>query len=370
MRFAIGIGIVLGSALLAGPASAEEVLLADGNALDAKVLEVPEDAIRVTYSPKGGGTVTMDYPAARLDPPYFYGLRDQAAGQDAKAHIKLALWAVEQGMFSRGKSQVKKAAAIDPGLVKSIEEGKLPELRDVIADRILGSAERDIQAGRLEVAAGKLEIILPRLPHTEAGNKDRDVMKALEAKEDEEEAKQEAKKAAEDEAKLKEEEKKAAAERKKLLDGVWKGLKQGKKWMNEGLEEDSDSRALELLEKALGRGKEGLDDLDELVKTHAADATLVSEAQTWRRKVVAAMVRVRLHRAEIYLWRSSLNQARDEVKAAMALDPQNPDILTALSRIDDAQSDDDWGLRWRRGGAAGGGRFGGGRGGGGGGRRR
>jgi tetratricopeptide (TPR) repeat protein len=365
MRLAIGTWIVIGSALLAGSAWADEVLLADGNTLEGKVLEVREDAVKVTFSPEGGGTITMDYPAARLDPHYFYGLRDQAAGQDAKARLRLALWAVEQGMFSRAKSQVKKAAAIDPQLVKDIEEGKLPEIREGIADRILASAESDIQAGRLDRADEKLQLLLARLPDTEAGNKARDLLRSVEAKQDEEEAKQEAKKAAEDDAKLKEDEKKAAAERKKLLDGVWRGLKQGKKWMNEGLVEESDSKALEILAKALGRGREGIKELDEIVKTRAADATLVSEAETWRAKVVAAMVRVHLHRSDIYVWRGSLKQARDEVKEAMALDTNNLDAISALQRISDAQSDDTWGIRWRRGAAAPGSRFAGGRGGGG-----
>ena len=83
------------------------------------------------------------------------------------------------------------------------------------------------------------------------------------------------------------------------------------------------------------------------------------------------MVKAHVHRADIYTWRGSTNNARKEIEKARKLDPDNPDVTAAEERIADRDNQDalelSWqrnrreGMRFRGGGAVHGARGGGGR---------
>lgn len=361
------VGVALAVAA-AAPCRAEEVILNDGTVHEATVVAVEKDSVTVTFRTKtSGALVTMKVPAKRFDAHYLYGLKDKAAGDDAKAHVELAAWAVEQGMFSRARAQIMKAEALDPAYVKSLRDGKLPEFREGLAASILASAKADIEKGQYEMAEQKLEVLLSRMPDTEAGSAAREVALALEPKL----AEAEAKAAEAAKAKLAEDQKAAAEARAKKLAPIDADLAKAKKQALEGLTEDSDSKALSLLESALHKGERLLKDLDELAKGAAGDAELVKEADARRKRIHAGMVKVHLHRADIYIFRGDSKEALKEVEAARGIDPENPDIAAAAVRAERADEEFDiHEQRWRRArAAAGSGRFGGGAAGGGGRRR-
>lgn len=330
---------------LAPAARADQILMNDGSVHDAKILEVQEDGIVVDFTPRSGGTAQIKLPARRLDPHFFYALRDQSLGDDAKGRLRLALWAVEQGLFSRAKVQVQRAAELDPELVKDLQEGgRLAEIREGIATRVLDSARRDMEGGRLELAEQKLQALLARMPDTEAGSLAREVILDVEARlVEKEEADEQARLAA-----MEEEERKAAVERARLLEPVDRELRRGKEQMTQGLTEDSDSRALGLLERALSRGEAAIRLIERLERDHAEDEILMKETSERKARTLDAMVKVRLHRADIFTWRGALNQAEREVEAARAIDPASPDVAAAAKRIEDRGEDDKWGLHWQR----------------------
>ena len=72
----------------------------------------------------------------------------------------------------------------------------------------------------------------------------------------------------------------------------------------------------------------------------------------------------KLHRADLYMWRGSLPDAKKEIDAARAIDPANPAIDAAMERLLAANDDDDFDRRVRPEQRASGSRFrgGGGRG--------
>jgi tetratricopeptide (TPR) repeat protein len=322
----------------------EDVILNDGSVHRAEILAVNEDSIRVRFSPKSGGTAELVVPAAKLDPHFFYGLRDKAAGDDAKAHLKLALWAVEAGLFSRARAQVAKAAELDPQLVKDIEEGKLPEIREGIATKILESAREDAEAGRLEMAEKKLELLLARLPDTDAGTSAVEDYQALAPRLEEARAKAEQ---AERE-RLDEAARKADEERAKLFEDVDKDVAEGRKDLRAGLTEDSEQQTLVLLGRAITHGESALKRLERLAKDHPDDAVLAKKIEEYRLLITRAMVNAHLKRADVYTWRGATNDARQEIAAARELDPENPDLATAEQAVDYRESDDALGLRWQR----------------------
>lgn len=324
--------------------ASDRVILRDGSVKRGKILEVTENGVRVQFSPKGGGSAQMNVPPGRLDPHWFYNLRDSKIGNDAKGRLKLAMWAFEEGMFSRAKVQVEQAAEIDPKLVKDIREGALPDIREGIANRMLESAQGDIKDGALDRADEKLQILLARMPDTEAGTAAVDVYKALQDQIRGKEAREEQERLDQ----MAEEERKAKEERDRLLRNVDRDLDRAKRDFDNGLTEDRESRALSLLGNAIRHAGSALRRIDRLEQSHADNKFLMDDIAERRTKTIAGMVTAHLRRADIYTWRSSTSNARKEIEAARKLDPDNPAIAEAEARADQQDDQDVLDLRWTR----------------------
>jgi tetratricopeptide (TPR) repeat protein len=356
---AAAVAFVVSSAALA---LADTLITADGTVHSCEIVSVAEDGVVAKGKLKTGEAVELKIPAARLDANWFYDRRDAAIGDDAKARVRFAVWCVENDLFSRAKVQVKKAAAADPKLIEELAAGKYAEIREKIAGRILASAEADIAAGKLEPAREKVEILLGRLSDTDAGAKACETLRTLDGKQTAADAAGEA--AAQ--AKLDDAARKADAERTKLLAAVDEDYAKGKELAMDGLTEDNHGKALDLLEKALNRGEAAMKKLDAIEKDHAADADFMTAAKARRAKTLAGMVKIRIHRADLYIWRGSLPNAKKEIDAARALDPNDPSIDSAMERLLAADDDDDFDRRvhpeQRQNGSRFGGRGGGGRG--------
>lgn len=345
-----------------GARAAEDILLEDGRVVRGEILEVREDGIRAKGRPKDGGMVEMVIRADLLDAEWYYGLRDKAAGEDAKAHLKLAMWAIEKGLFSRAQVQVRRATELDPKLVKDIQEGTLPGIREGIAAKVLASSRADVKEGRFALAQRKVELILARMPDTPAGAEAADFLPEVEARV----AEKEAKDLADARAKLAEAERKAEEARDRLLGPVEETLKKGQALGSKALAEDNQPQAIEMLGQALQMGEAALDRLDSIAKQKTEDEALAGRVAELRAKITAAMIKGYLHKAEMYVWRGSLPQAKAELARVNKLDPGNTDAMALGDRIVDTETDLNDEQRWRRGGA-GDSRFGGRRGGGGGG---
>jgi len=337
--------LVLLAVLTATPALASDrVILKDGSTRKAKVLEVLESSIRVRFHPKGGGTAELIFPAERLDAHYFYGLRDEAVGDDAKGRLKLALWALNAGLFSRAKIQVEQAAKLDPKLVKDIKEGKLPEIRDGIAERILKSAEDDMKDGRLELAERKLELLLARMPDTPAGTDAAAVYKDLEdrirgrALREKEEALE----------RVAEDKRKEADERDRLFKPVERDLRRGKELLTSGLTEDSEVKSLRQIKDAISRGKRATSKMERLSKDHADNKMLMTDIADYTARTTKGMVKAYLALADIYIWRGSTNEARKQIAEARKLDPDTPELASAEARADSRDEEDNLDISWTR----------------------
>ena len=239
MRLAISSTVVFFSALLlAVPAFAmDDIIMKDGRVRRGKIISVEENGLVVKFRPAGGGSAQMLVRAEQLDPHFFYDQRSDAAGEDAKAHLKLGLWAFENGLWSRAKIAVRKATELDPKLVADIKSGQLHEIRDKIAQRILESAKKDMKDGNSARAEYKLEALLARMADTEAGAGAAELIREAQRMSEEASAKAEEEREAKMEADARAEEE----ARDKLLEPVRKDLLKGKELMTDGLTEDSES---------------------------------------------------------------------------------------------------------------------------------
>lgn len=347
-----------------GAFAAEDIFLENGTSRRGEILEVLEDGIRVKGAFKGG-QVEMVLKSDHLDAAWFYGLRDRAAGEDAKAHLKLAMWAIEKGLFSRAEAQVRRARELDPELLKDLAAGgRLVEIREGIAARILESARRDAKEGRLGLAGSKTELLLARMPDTPAGAEAADFLPEVEGMVEAKEAKARE----EERSRLAEAERKEQEERDRLLGKVEEMLKKGRAVASEALREDNHPKAVEGLGQALQIGEQALDRLASIEKGADGDGKLLAGAADLRATITAAMLKGYVHRAEMFLWRGSTAQAKEQLEKASKLVPGDPsidEVAERIARYEEDQNDDD---RWRRG-SKGDSRFGGRRGAAGGGRR-
>lgn len=362
-RFLPGLAVAGLLALAAAPAAAaEDILLEDGRVVRGEILEVREDGIRAKGRAKEGGAVEMVIRADLLDAEWYYGLRDKAAGEDARAHLKLALWAVEKGLFSRAQVQVRRATELDPKLVKDIQDGTLPGIREGIAAKVLASARADMKAGNIDRAQRKVELVLARMPDTPAGAEAADLLPEVEAKAAEKAAADQA----EARAKLAEEERKAEEARDRLLSPVEETLAKGRALASKSLTEDNAPNAIGMLGEALKMGDAALDRLESIAKQKTDDPALGARVDDLRLRITAAMIKGYLHKAEMYVWRGSLPNAKEELAKVEKLDSGNADAAGLADRIEEIEKGLNDEQRWRRGGPGGESRFRGGRGGGGG----
>ena len=353
--------VLVAAAAAPALADVQDILLDDGRVVRGEILEIRDDGLRVKGGVKSGGQAEIVIRADLLDAEWFYGIRDKAAGEDAKAHLKLAMWALDRGLFSRAQLQVRRAAAIDPKLVKDILEGKLPDIRDGIAAKILESARRDAKEGRPANAVRKVEILLARLPDTPAGAEAADYLAELETQVGEKEKKDQD----DARAKLAEAERKAQEDCDRLLTPVEETLTKGRARASAALGEDNQPKAVEMLGEALKMGDAALERLESLSKQKTDDAMFQGRVAELKTRITAAMVKGRLHRAEMFVWRGSHPQAKAEIAKVRELDPGNLDAEALETRIDESEEDTKDDRNWTRG-ARGDSRFGGRRGGGGG----
>ena len=78
------------------PAQEDAILLQDGTTLIGKVVDSSEESVRFQYETDAGETVAT-FHASDLDPHSFYNIRSQVLGNDAKAHLALARFALWSG---------------------------------------------------------------------------------------------------------------------------------------------------------------------------------------------------------------------------------------------------------------------------------
>jgi hypothetical protein len=105
MRKLLGLVAALAVTLaFASPCRADELIMSDGTSHQCEIISVDETGVVARGKMKSGDVVQLKLPISKLDPHCYYGLRDKSIGAtDGKARLQFAVWAVEQGMFSRAK---------------------------------------------------------------------------------------------------------------------------------------------------------------------------------------------------------------------------------------------------------------------------
>ncbi|MHC4953537.1 MAG: tetratricopeptide repeat protein [Planctomycetota bacterium] len=353
------IAAVLGC--LAAHAHADRlIILKGGRVFHGEVTASDAESVTVkrTDGEKEGETIKI--PVDDCDPHFFYSVRDKDIGDDAKARIELAKYAVEEEMFSRAKAQMSRARADDPKVVEDFMKNDFPRIKEGLADKLLKAGERALKRGSTKNAKKYASAVLTKFADTKAVPGAKKLLDDIQAKLDAETAKkrkQRRRSEASDEARA---ERMAEAERHNMLEPVEKLIDQGAEANNRGLTADSDSKVDSAFKSAAAKYEHAVRQVDANLKTNPKDEDVVKALKEMRVTAVEGGVQAYLNLADSLAARGSYSGAKKACDDALKLDPNNADALAAKASISTA--DDGWSRRLdgrRRGGGVG--RGGGGR---------
>jgi tetratricopeptide (TPR) repeat protein len=147
--------LVLGTAgaLWTGPAAAEEIVLASGTRYDATDVAIVGKTVRFTFH-VGGGRATVTLPFERIEPRSLFWLVAARTGRDPESQLTLGWFALEQRLLPEAASRFRKAAEGDPTLSARRDEG-LAAIARVEMERLLAAAENDLRRGRFDAGSEK-----------------------------------------------------------------------------------------------------------------------------------------------------------------------------------------------------------------------
>ncbi len=157
------------AAVLAGVARAEEVVLRSGTRYDAtNVVLLPGDApgtgrVRFSFA-IGAGRGTVELPYERLEPANLYGLAiARTDAKDPKGQLALAQFARDRGLLGEAEARYRRAATMDPALAPDRDAG-LAAIATQRAEAALLAAEAEVKRGRSDLALPRIQEVSRRRP--------------------------------------------------------------------------------------------------------------------------------------------------------------------------------------------------------------
>lgn len=329
----IGFSILALSLVLTivSPAFAEHevIVLLDGRTGLATVHGTTKDSVSFEFEKKGT-TVSLELPAARLDPQCFFNLRRRHMEDTAQNHLDLAIYCAQQGMWNRGLLELDIAVALDEEYVNKMRE--TPGMREGVADSIIESAKHFYGKGDVEKAGLIAERVLATFGDLPAAVEAQTLLGLIEEnRRDAAVKKEEAEVAAMDEAAKKE-----AAKVEKAIKPLKATHDLGMKLYDRAMKESNESHSMRSYAAA---AKEFIKVLHGIAKLKVE----VDPAQVERAKarVRGDAVRALLKAGNIALHRGSMNDARSYGKKALEIDPGNSSATAFLESIEVAESMDD-----------------------------
>ena len=343
--FAVAALVSLAFSVATPLASADEVVLRSGDVHDVDIASTESDSVTVAFQ-RGDTKGTVKVRAAELDPHSFYELRNRYMEKTAENHLKLARFAVENGLFARAKLQVDKARVLDADYVERKME--TTELIEGVATNVLASARKLYEAGDVEEARQYAAVILTYFPETSVAGKASSLLAKLEEK-------MKAADMARQEAAMNEAKQAGQEAERRVREAFEKDVKplvasyhKARETNLKGLQEQSASKSIDMFQGAARSLERVLTKALELQKKYAQDPVVGKELAEGIRLVKAAAVDAWVNAGGVEMRRASYNNARDFAAKALAVDPQSSAAKSFRSRIDLAEATSDKFFRSRR----------------------
>jgi hypothetical protein len=338
------IAFVVGLLLLAVASSAYaekmEVMLKSGRSGMVEVVETTPESVTVKFV-KEGSPITMKVRAKELDPHSFYNVRRKHMEKTAENHVRLAVFCVENGMFTRGRAQIEAAREVEPELDQKLKDA--PEIREKIADRLVTAARKHYKDGNVELCHEIAVLIATRLEGTKGAELAASVLDDLEKEVEEKRAKKaEARRKKIDDAAA-EADKKAAKKRDDVMKPLEKEYDQARKRVNRGYRTKGHNKARDAFEGAAKDMGKLVGKIDQELGKAGDDGELQKMLNTLRVEVVEDAIKAYETAGTYYLNRQSVKNAEDLARAAVALDPGSKRAQEFMNRVTFAASSDNWG---------------------------
>lgn len=303
---------------LAGVASAEEILLHDGSAVEGEIQAVDENGIRVSVDGK-----TLTVAPDDLDAHYYYEQWAKRVEKDAAAHLRLAVFAYESGMFNQARSQYRKAQRLDKEVVKKFEADVLPGLREGVAARLLDLTRQAIKKEDWDRARRLASKILTQLEDTKAADEAREALGSVHlwqtSKDEERLVRSLARYLPKDEAKALQMQERIT----KRLDPINSRMKKAEHLATKALRTKSANRQKGIFQQAAKRFEKIVKDLDKLASEAAGDEALVAHLEEMRKTAVRDAIDAYVNAGQVYLMRRAYQDATRMANAALLLDPDS-----------------------------------------------
>jgi hypothetical protein len=317
----------------------ETYVLKAGGTVQAQVLSVEGDRVSMVAR-KGGTQSQVTLPLDRFTGISQFNIRRSVLADDYQAHLKLAEWTIEEGLFKQTRQALTTAAE----LAREAELGD--EAAQGLGTRFLEIIESAfkamVQKGKVMDARAGLRTLLLRRdgkisPEWRARLHDAVEGEAKARKEAQAKAK---KKAAAD----KEEEKKDAAKKKDFA-RFEEHLQKGQDLRRQALvEARTQGQQRKLYDQAVRHFEAAGEEVEKLRKAYANDKDTLREIDGYVREGRIWWRDAMLSSASIDVQRGDFNAANRKVNRVLAYIPGDSQALGMRARIEIAAND--WG-RWR-----------------------
>ncbi len=310
------------AALAASSAAQENIKLKSGTVVNGRATAYDPKNEVLSFRTADGQD--KKYTMAELDGRSVYLVYSSVVPQEnAKGQLQLANFARDAGLYQHAARRYGYAEK-DPSLKADVEAARVV-LRQRAADSCMTNAKAAQAKGDAKEAQKWLSLILEKLPNepqaTEAAAMVQvDYAREANARDD--------------------------ALEKDHAELLQSDLKKGKKAYDTMIERTRDgltarnaSASANLWKNALSEGDVVLKELDRLAKKYPDDAKVQDGAKKYRQLTIEQMVEVHMHMASQYTARSSFNEAMKEVNAALALSPQNEQVLAQRARIEQSANE-------------------------------
>lgn len=324
MKWTLILTLVLGFAAVA---HADEILLNAGEMLEGEIQSVDEKGMVVKTDQE---TVTLE--PHRVDAHFYYTQWSKRVKGDAKAHLRLAVFAYENGMFNQSRSQYRKAQRLDKALVERFEKEMIPQIKEGIADQLLTLVKSAIERKDWSAAKRIASKILTQLEDTKAAEKARDALASVHmwqlSADEEHLVRSLARYLPKDEAKALQVQERIVKKLAPIESRIEKARKLGAK----ALRTKSTNRQKNIFQQVAKRFEKIVEDLDKLTADAGDDEALKARIQANRDIAVREAINAYVNAGNTYLVRRSYDEALHMADLALALDPDSQAALSFKKR--------------------------------------
>ena len=339
---ALALGLVV--IMLSTSAYGDEVLLNGGGAMEGKIASVDENGIKVESD---GKTVLVG--PAQLDPHYYYNQWAKRVGDDAKARLKLGVYAFENGLFNQARSQYRKAQKLDPEVVKDFEENVIPRIKEGVAEKLLAQAQLAVKNKKWHDAERIAAKILTQLEDTKAAEQARNLISSVHINQVSNDEKRLVKRLA---RYLPKEEAASLREREKLgkrLAPIERKIDKARRRVVLGLQTRSQNRSKGIFVGAAKQYETILKDLGKLATAAAGEEGFLAYVDEVQGVAKREAIEAWIHAGNVYLIRGAFNDAMAAANRTLAIDPDSEVAKAFAARVEhSAQMRSGWWGRGRR----------------------